>query len=363
MLNLSRWSKQVVFVGVVVCAVLLAGAFPTAGMASRPSATAPGMGTAASFAVLGGSTVTNTGNSVVAGNLGVWPGSAVTGFPPGMVGPPGNIHVADAVAQNAQGAVTVAYNNLVGQPCNFDLTGQDLGGMTLTAGVYCFSTSAQLTGALTLDAQGDAGAVFIFQIGSTLTTASNSSVKMINGGSDCNVFWQVGTSATIGTTTAFKGNILALTSITLNTGANIRAGRALARNGAVTMDNNKISITGCASPATATPTKTPGPANTQTPLPATQTLVAVKQTATAIALSPTETPGTGGGGGGGSQATSAPVAVLGATATPTVPILLPTTGGAGSDGPDLIWFVLGVGGAALVGFPLLFKRLGQRKVH
>ena len=144
----------------------------------------------------------------------------------------------------AQSAVTTAYNDLLAtaQACNTNLTGQDLGGQTLTPGVYCFDSSAQLTGPnlLTLNFQGDADAVFIFQIGSTLTTASNSAVVFLNGGSSCNVFWQVGSSATLGTGTAFKGNILALTSITVNTGATM-SGSALARNGAVTMISNTIS--------------------------------------------------------------------------------------------------------------------------
>jgi len=126
------------------------------------------------------------------------------------------------------------------------LTGQDLGGLTLTPGVYCFTSSAQLTGTLTLNAQGNANAVFIFKMGSTLTTASNSSVVMINGGSPCNVFWQVGSSATLGTTTSFIGNILALTSITLTTNATVN-GRALARNGAVTLDSNTVTAA-CATP-------------------------------------------------------------------------------------------------------------------
>jgi hypothetical protein len=208
--------------------------------------TAPPLGSAQSFAVLGGSTVTNTGPSVITGDLGVSPGSAVTGFPPGVV-VSGLIHAADALAGSAQGSVTTAYTNLAAQPCTQDLTGQDLGGKTLTAGVYCFSTSAQLTGTLTLNAQGNASAVFIFKIGSTLTTASGSSVVMINGGSPCNVFWQVGSSATLGTTTVFTGNILALTSITLTTGTTV-TGRALARNGAVTLDSNTVNAT-CAGPA------------------------------------------------------------------------------------------------------------------
>jgi len=215
--------------------LLVAAALPASAQ------TAPPLGTAQSYAVLAGSTVTNTGPSVIVGDLGVSPGSAVTGFPPGLVSG-GAIHAADAAALSAQSALTTAYNSAAGQSCTLDLTGQDLGGQVLTPGVYCFSSSAQLTGALTLNAQGNPNALFIFKIGSTLTTASNSSVLVINGGSSCNVFWQVGSSATLGTTTAFAGNILALTSITLTTGANV-SGRILARNGAVTLDSN--SIAGC----------------------------------------------------------------------------------------------------------------------
>jgi hypothetical protein len=193
-----------------------------------------------SFAVLGGSTVTNTGPTIVTGNLGVSPGSAVTGFPPGIV-VGGSIHAADAVAAQAQTDLTILYNNLASAPCNTDLTGQDLGGLTLTPGVYCFASSAQLTGTLTLDAQGNPNAVFIFKIGSTLTTASASSVLLINSASSCGVFWQVGSSATLGTGAALAGSIVALTSITLNTGASV-TGRALARNGAVTLDSNQVTV-------------------------------------------------------------------------------------------------------------------------
>jgi hypothetical protein len=194
-----------------------------------------------SFAVLGGSTVTNTATpTTVTGNLGVSPGSAVTGFPPGIV-TGGTIHAADAVAAQAQSDLTTTYDNLAGMACNSDLTGQDLGGKTLTPGVYCFSTSAQLTGTLTLDAQGNSAAVFVFQIGSTLTTASAASVLLINGGSNCGVFWQIGSSATLGTGSAVAGSIVALSSITLNTGASV-GGRALARNGAVTLDDNNVTV-------------------------------------------------------------------------------------------------------------------------
>ena len=212
---------------------------------AAPSLAQTSLGTAASFGVLAGSTVTNTGASVVAGNVGVSPGTAVIGFPPGIVTPPATIHSADAVAAQAQVDLTTAYNAIAGTPTLVDLTGQDLGGLTLVPGVFGFTSSAQLTGTLTLDALGNPNAVFIFKIGSTLTTATGSSVLVINGGSSCNVFWQVGSSATLGTTTTFAGNTLALTSITLNTGASV-SGRALARNGAVTLAGN--SVTACAPP-------------------------------------------------------------------------------------------------------------------
>lgn len=183
--------------------------------------------------------MTNTGATAATGDVGVSPGTAITGFPPGTL--TGTLHSNDAVAQGAQSDLTTAYNALAGEPCNTSLSGTDLGGLTLTSAVYCFSSSAQLTGILTLDAQGNPNAVFVFQIGSTLTTASAASVVVINGGSDCNVFWQVGSSATLGTGSSLVGNTLALTSITLTTGASSH-GALLARNGAVTMDTNQIGV-------------------------------------------------------------------------------------------------------------------------
>jgi type VI secretion system secreted protein VgrG len=199
------------------------------------------LGTADSFAVLGGSTVTNTGSSVVYGNLGVSPGSVVTGFPPGVVVAPGVTDSGDAAAAQAEISVAAAYTSLVGLTVvTQDLSGQDLGNLTLPPGVYKFDSSAQLTGTLTLNAEGLANQYWVFQIGSTLTTASASSVDIINGGANEGLFWQVGSSATLGTTTAFEGNILALASITFNTGATIACGRALAQTGAVTMDTNTI---------------------------------------------------------------------------------------------------------------------------
>lgn len=205
-----------------------------------PAKAASLLGTANNFGVLGGSTVTNTGPSVIMQSLGVSTGSSATGFSPGIVN--GTIFTSDAVAAQAQLDNASAYNYLAKLSPTKELTGVDLGGLTLTPGVYSFSSSAQLTGKLTLDNLGDPNALFVFQIASTLTTASYSSVVTTNGEA-ANVFFQIGSSATLGTYTQFMGNILALTSITLTTGVNIECGRALAQNGAVTMDTNKVSST------------------------------------------------------------------------------------------------------------------------
>jgi hypothetical protein len=200
---------------------------------------APSLGAAASFGVLAGSSVVNTGGTtILEGDLGVAPGLAISGFPPGqMLG--GAVYAGNANAPQAQSDVAAAYVLLADDACTQDLTGHDLGGLTLTQGVYCFSSDAPLTGTLVLDAQGDPAAVFVFQVGSDLTTASNASVVLANGGQFCRVFWQIGASATLGADTAFAGSILATTNITLETGASV-TGRALARNGAVTMDTNQI---------------------------------------------------------------------------------------------------------------------------
>ena len=204
------------------------------------------LGTANNFAVLAGSTITSTGASVInGGNVGLSPGTSITGFPPATITPPFTTHTADGVALQAQNDLTAAYNSAAGLAPNQILTGQNLGGLTLTPGVYFFASSAQLTGILTLNNEGNPDAVFVFQVGSTLTTASDSSIVTINDGSIPNltpgisVFWQIGSSATLGTGTDFEGNILANTSITANTGATID-GRLLAENGAVTLDDNTI---------------------------------------------------------------------------------------------------------------------------
>ena len=196
------------------------------------------LGSAQPFGVLGASTVTNTGATVVNGNLGVYPGSSLTGFPPGVVN--GSIQINNAIAQQAQADALSAYNTLRGLAPTLDMTGQDLGGRTLTPGVYFFESSAQLTGNLFLDFLGNANSRFVFQIGSTLTTASASTITALNGGAGNGVYFTVGSSATLGTTTSFVGNIIALTSVGLNTGANITCGRAIALNAAVTLDANTI---------------------------------------------------------------------------------------------------------------------------
>ena len=273
--SLSYRGRRVVVAGVAVVGIAVA-MLTTAGA----SVQAPvGLGTATAFAVLGGQTVTNTGASVVNGDLGVSPGTAITGFPPGTVN--GTVHAADAVAAQAQADLTIAYNDAAGRAPDANLSGQDLGGLTLNAGVYKFDAASQLTGTVALDAQGDPNAVFIFQIGSTLTTASNSFVTLLNGAQACHAFWQIGSSATLGTNTTFIGTVLALTSITAVTGTTVN-GRLLARNGAVSLDTNVVTNSACAAAPTttvpaATPTTTAG-ATTTTAAGATTTTAAAATT-------------------------------------------------------------------------------------
>jgi len=235
------------------------------------ASTAPGLGTATSFAILAGTTITNNtapSTTVVTGDVGLSPGlaAAITN----MTGPPngtivGATHTgSDPLAISAKNDLTTAYGVAASSPCNFNKTGQNLGGMTLTPGTYCQTTAPTLTGILTLSGNG----VFIFQIGSTLVTAPGASVVLTGGAQACNVFWQVSSSATLDTTTAFVGTIMALTSISLNNGASIQ-GRALARNGAVTLINNVITApTGCNAATVVGPTATATPAATATATPA-----------------------------------------------------------------------------------------------
>jgi hypothetical protein len=228
------------------------------GVAAPPSqsaTTAPvSLGTAGSFAVLAASTVTNTGPTTINGDLGLSPGTSVTGFPPGFVN--GTQHVADAVALQAKNDLTAAYNDAAGRPTTATVP-VELGGTTKTPGVYDSPAGTfGITGTLTLDAQGDPNAVFVFKAASTLITASASGVNLVNGARASNVFWLVGSSATLGTYSILRGNVLALTSITVTTGVTVD-GRALARNAAVTLDSDTITR----------------PADVQVPVPTTTSLV------------------------------------------------------------------------------------------
>jgi len=195
------------------------------------------LATAGTFVVLGGSTVTNTGLTVVTGDLGVSPGSSITGFPPGTVS--GTTHNNDAAAAQAQSDLTVAYNDAAGRTTGAVTVSGDLTGLTLAPGLYKSTSSLAVSGALTLTALGNSNAIFIIQMASTLTTGPGSQVILSGGAKASNIIWQVGTSATLGTNSVFKGTIMADQSITLNTGAQLD-GRALARIGAVTLDTNAI---------------------------------------------------------------------------------------------------------------------------
>lgn len=258
-------------------AIILSVGVLAVGVASAASPTV-GLGTAASFSVLAGSGITNTGPSVINGNIGSFPTTSITGFPPGLVN--GTNHAGDAVTQGAKTDLTTAYNDAAGRtPVTTVPT--ELGGTTLVPGTYASAAGTfGITGTVTLNGQGDPNAVFIFQTASTLITATGSGVSLIGSAQSCNVFWQVGSSATLGGSTSFKGTILALTSITLVTGATMD-GRALARNGAVTLDTNTITASTCAAaPATPTPTATATPVATATPIATAAPIAAPVATAT-----------------------------------------------------------------------------------
>lgn len=198
-----------------------------------------GFGGTADFGILAGTTITNTGATVITGDLGLSPGSDVTGFPPGSV--LGDTHITDAEAAAAQIALTAQYLDLAGRASD-STVGGDIGGQTLDPGVYTSASSLEVTTAdLTLDAGGNTSAVFIFQIGSTLTIANGRQIILAGGAQAGNIYWQVGSSATIGTTVIFNGTIVALTSISVNTSATIN-GRLLARNGAVTLAANSVVV-------------------------------------------------------------------------------------------------------------------------
>lgn len=292
--------------------LVLAGAtlLVTSGFASLVSAagTGPGLGTATSFAVLAGAGVTNTGPTTITGDLGTCPTPAITGFPPGVVG--GTTHANDAVACGAQSDTTIAYDDAAGRAPTRTFAGPtDLGGLTLTDGVYMTPTSFAITGTLTLDGAGNPDATFIFQAGSTVITATNSTVALVNGAQACNVFWQVGSSATLGVGSEFRGTMLVLTDVTANTDASI-VGRLLARNGAVTLDSNVISRPVCATASTTTGV----PATTAVPPTTTATTAPTPTTAVPTPTTAAPTPTT---------ATTATTAVPATTST--TPVMTATT--------------------------------------
>jgi hypothetical protein len=315
------------------------------------SATAPNLGTAAAASVVAGSAVTNTGSSTLSGNLDLYPGTAVTGFPPGVVGGTQNIGGPTGGPANvAANDVTSAYLQVKAAPTTAVMN-TDLGGQSLTPGVYSASSGMSLTGTLTL--VGDASSVFIFQAVSTLITAPGSRVVLSGGVQACNVDWQVGSSATIGTTTSFVGNILALASISMNTGATLE-GRALAQTGAVTLDDNTITSPTCnvSSPTTTT---TAG----------TTTTTAVGTTTTSgVGTATTTTTTTSTGTKSSPSKTTTTLSGIGANTSTTAPPLVgaPITGGGplrpGSPWPIVGLFAMGCGGGLA-----LYARSRRIQIH
>lgn len=256
-LSNSRYSTKAIAVGFL-------GVITFVGFAGSPAfaaATAINLGSATPYAVVAGTTITNTGSSVITGNIGLSPGTSITGFPPGLVA--GTTGAADATSLAAQTSSTAAYGVAASATPFTTVAGGDIGGTTLSPGIYRAASAMQLTGPVTLNAGGDASAVFIFQAGSTLTSASGASVVLEGGAQACNVFWQVGSSATLGSTTSFVGTILALASVTLNSGATVD-GRLLAQTGAVTLNDNTITVPTCATASATTATTTTTAATTTT---------------------------------------------------------------------------------------------------
>lgn len=248
--------------GAMLFSMLAISTAPSAFAAEAPV----DLGSAGTYSVLAGQTVTNTGSTTIAGDLGTSPGTAITGFPPGLIS--GETHLADGPALLAQSDLAAAYDNAASrQP--MEILDADLSGRTLVSGVYARNTELGITGNVTLDGQGDPNSVWIFQVGSALNTSTDSSINLINGANACNIYWQVGSSATLGTGSDFKGSIMALTSVSVNTDSTVE-GRVLARNGSVTLDNNVFVEPNCDSSIpdegeTPTPDPTDPPVETPEP--------------------------------------------------------------------------------------------------
>lgn len=343
----TRWRRR-------AGAAALTGAMAVLGVLALPgdaSAAAPpvGLGTAASYSVLAASTVTNTGPSTLSGDLGLSPGTAITGFPPGIVA--GAVHAADADATQAQVDLTTAYNDAAGRTATGGSLGAALTGRTLTPGVYTASSALDLGGPITLDAQGDPSAVFIFQIGSALTTDSASSVIVTNGAQACNVFWQVGSSATLGTGSTFIGTIMAHESVTVTTGTTVQ-GRAMASTGAVTLDSDVFTTPSC---DTTTPTSS-APASTAPSTGSSAGAGASGATGAGTGTNGAGTGSTGTGRGAGQGAGTAGPTGTGPTGTGAIGSLSALPPGLANTGPDqpitllliLAGVLLGVGGLMLI---------------
>ena len=316
------------------------------------SATAPNLGTAAAASVVAGSTVTNTGSSTLSGDLDVYPGTAVTGFPPGIIGGTQNTGGPTGGPANvAANDVTNAYLQAMAAPTTAVMNA-DLGGQSLSPGVYSASSGMSLTGTVTL--VGDANSVFIFQAVSTLITASGSRVVLSGGVQACNIYWQVGSSATIATSTSFVGNILALASITMRTGATLE-GRALAQNGAVTLDDNTITSPTCNVSSPTTTTTTAGTTTT--------TGAGATTTTTPSGTTPTTTPGSTAPTSSSSSNTTTTIARLGVNTTTTAPPLVgaPITGGGPLRPTGSPWPIVGLLGMGSGGGLALYA--GSRRVQ
>ncbi|WIX82799.1 ice-binding family protein [Amycolatopsis carbonis] len=346
--------------------LLVAVSVPEASAAEAPV----GLGTAEPYSVLGGQTVTNTGPGTLSGDLGVSPGTAITGFPPGTAA--GATHAADAAAAQAQSDLVIAYEDAAGRAPTASVA-DDLVGQTLTGGVYNSTGPLSLSGTLTLDGQGDPNTVWIFQVASTLITASASDVNLVNGAQACHVYWQVGSSATLGTTSNFVGTIMALTSITVTTGT-VVAGRALARNGQVSLDDNTFTTPDCdtTTPTTDT-TPTTSDTDTDTTSPTGDTDTTSPTTSDTDTTSPTTTTTTTDSSSGATETTTSSGG-LGASWTdsgsngsgpgpadfPTGPSHLASTGAGPLLGPALgLGFLLVVLGGSLL-FVLRARKFRRR---